>query len=652
MDSSQDDAPLNQKSRSSVTPDSDSPPNQVESSSATRSSPISLASTTKTSWWQRLQPLRLTKRRRLVLVVACSLGLLVSLYLVPTTRYSLLGLVIKKSVTLQTVDQATSLPVANVFAVLNHQTAFSDGHGQVQFKRIPVGDYRVLVTRDSYQTINQSLRVPIWPLFPPTPVHVTMALLPRPSHTNTNGNNDHKQDGHQGGDNTISVSSWLTTGDRSSLLQQQGNLSFTTDSGSNPLTITVDETKKYQQVEGIGEALTDSAAWLLYDKMNLQQRTDFLTKMFDPNTGIGLNYLRLTIGASDYSLGVYSYDDNKPSGRPDPSLSHFSISHDQAYIIPVLKQILHINPHVKILASPWSPPAWMKTNDSMIGNIGGTLKQEYYQTYANYFVKYIQAYQQAGITIDAVTVQNEPGNEVSWPGMPFTSTQEADFVANYLGPTFKRNGITTKIIVYDFNWNDPSYPEGVYKNSTAYQYITGSGYHCYAGDPSAMTMVHNAYPDKAIYATECAYIGPQHSDFGVNLNNDVGLIVQNFRNWSTTSMMWNLVIDTEGGPRNGNGSHIDPPGYVDEATGDVTISVEYYAFGQASKSVAVGAYRIASTDFGTSSIQDVAFLNPDGSKTLIVLNSSPLTQTFKILWGAKSFTYTLLINSAVTFKWR
>ena len=223
-----------------------------------------------------------------------------------------------------------------------------------------------------------------------------------------------------------------------------------------------------------------------------------MRNLFDPVNGAGISYLRQPMGASDFALSNYTYDDI-PAGQTDPNQTNFSINHDLSYIIPVLKQALQINPQIKIMGSPWSPPAWMKTTDSLNG---GSLNQSAYPSLAEYFVKYVQAYAAQGLPIDAITVQNEPLNSTtSYPSMSMQPKEEASFIGSALGPAFSSAGIKTKIVIYDHNWDNTTYAKTVLANTTANPYIDGSAFHCYAGSVGAQNTVHNAYPDKNIYFT-------------------------------------------------------------------------------------------------------------------------------------------------------
>lgn len=446
------------------------------------------------------------------------------------------------------------------------------------------------------------------------------------------------------------VSVWLTTADLQTHLAQQADVHFSTGSASGIITISVNENQTDQQMTGFGASLTDGSAWLIYNKMSKGQRDALMQGLFSPTNGIGLNFLRQPIGASDLTTpasGEYSYDD-VPKGQTDPNLTHFSISHDEAYIIPLLKQALQINPNLKIMATPWSPPGWMKSTDSMEG---GTLNADAYTPYANYFVKYIQAYQAQGIPIYAVTVQNEPLYQpVGYPGMSFPADQEANFIANYLAPAFAANHITTKILGYDHNWDAPSYPTTLLSNASTNAALAGTAWHCYAGAVEAQTQVYNAYPNKDTYETECAG-GQWEGNNG--LSGTTNLLIGTTRNWSKSVVRWGLALDPNGEPNLGTGaacSQCRGIVTINQSNGQVTYPGDYYGLGQASKFVVPGAYRIDSSS-GSNGVSDVAFKNPDGSKVLVVYNAAASRQQFDVQWGGEWFSYTLPSGAVATFKW-
>ncbi|HMH45730.1 MAG TPA: discoidin domain-containing protein [Pyrinomonadaceae bacterium] len=445
-----------------------------------------------------------------------------------------------------------------------------------------------------------------------------------------------------------SVRVWLTDLSAGVRLVQQSNLSFAPDSNSDPLTITVDENAQFQEMGGFGASFTDSSAWLVYNKLSPTQRTDLMTNLFSPTNGIGLSLLRQPLGASDFStIGAYSYDD-VPAGQTDPNFTNFSINHDLTYIVPVLKQALQLNPAVKIIGTPWSPPGWMKTSGSMIG---GNLKPEAYGPLATYFVKYIQAYQAQGVPVNYVTVQNEPLTiPLDYPGMGMAATEQTSFIKNYLGPALAASNLKTKILAYDHNWAVASYPETVLSDPAAAQYVSGIAWHFYYGAANAQTIFHNEYPNKDNFVTEASGGTSQGSDANAFRDVLATLVINSSRNWGNGAVLWNMALDNHNGPRSGGCKDCRGVVTIDQSSGNVTYNVDYYALGHASKFLQTGAYRIGSNTFG-SSIEDVAFKNPDGSKVLIAYNAGNSQSTFRVRWGNESFSYTLNAGAAVTFSW-
>jgi len=443
------------------------------------------------------------------------------------------------------------------------------------------------------------------------------------------------------------VNVFLTTADQTNLLKAQTNINFAADAGTNATTVTVDENTTYQGIDGFGFCLTGGSAQLINGMGSAQ--TNLLNELFATGTGqIGISYLRISIGASDLSSSDFTYDD-MPSGQTDNSLANFSISKEMTDLVPVIKKIIAINPSIKILATPWTAPVWMKQNTT--GNSGftaGSLNTAYYDAYARYFVKYIQAMKAQGITIDAITPQNEPLNANNNPSMVMQASEEANFIKNNLGPQLQSAGLATKIICYDHNADRPDYPEGVLADAGANPYVDGSAFHLYAGNISALGDVHNAYPNKNIYFTE-QWIGAP-SNFGGDLQWHVNtLIIGATRNWSRNVIEWNLAADPNNNPHT--------PGGCSTCLGGITISgssvtarnAGYYVIGHASKFVRPGAVRISSNLSGN--IQNVAFKNSDGTKVLVAINTGTASQNFKVKWGAESFSYTLPAGAVATFKW-
>lgn len=442
-----------------------------------------------------------------------------------------------------------------------------------------------------------------------------------------------------------------TTGDRAQLLQAQASVAF----GSGPssgLVITVNDATKYQQMDGFGASLTDSAAWVVANKLTTAQQSALWQSLFSPTAGIGISFLRQPMGATDFSVGGnYSYDD-MPAGQTDVNLVHFSLAHDTAYTIPLLQQALAVNPAIKVVAVPWSPPAWMKTSGTMNG---GNMNTSYFPSLAQYFVKFIQGYQQQGVPIYAVLPQNEPLNPNSgYPTEYLAATDEATFIGANLGPAMTAAGLSNvKILGYDHNWDQPAYPETLLADSAASSFLAGSAFHCYAGDVGAQSTVESAYPNKGIWFTECS--GTVSSSFSGDLAwNAENLLIGATRNWARSVSLWNLALDQNSGPQNGGCSNCRGVVTIDSSTSPATITnnVEYFVLGHLAKFVVPGAYRIDSNSFGHGTIEDVAFQNPDGSIVLLVLNSGGSTSSFSVSWKNQTFTYSLPAGALATFEWK
>ena len=443
------------------------------------------------------------------------------------------------------------------------------------------------------------------------------------------------------------VKVWLTDVSADKWVEKQNDVAFQTRQTSNPLTIKVDNSVTYQKVTGFGAALTDSSSWLI-DQLSPDSRNALMKKLFDPSTGAGLSMVRLPMGASDFTAtGNYSYDD-MPAGQTDPTLANFSVQHDTPYIIPQLKQALALNPSLKVTATPWSPPGWMKTSDNMIG---GTLKDQYSPALANYFVKFIQAYTAAGVPISYVTPQNEPLNAPTWPGMSLTPAQETTLIQQ-MGSAFSANNLTTKILGWDHNWDVPSYPESVFNDPTTANYAVGSAWHIYSGTPIYQTLTHNDYPSKESYLTE-ATGGDWQASKQIAFHDAMDTwLVNGTRNWANGVMLWNIALDPDKGPLNADTNGIGIcRGLVtiNPTNGVVGYNADYYALTQVSKFVKPGAYRIYSNSFGAGSVEDVAFQNPDGSKVVVAYNDSSAAKTISVADGTQSFDYSLGAGDAVTF---
>jgi glucosylceramidase len=435
---------------------------------------------------------------------------------------------------------------------------------------------------------------------------------------------------------------WLTKADQSGLLQKQNTVIYFADTTNSYPVIDVDSATAFQTVDGFGYTLTGASAYLLNSMGSAKNA--LLQELFGTGTtGIGVSYLRVSIGASDLSAEVFSYND-LPEGQTDLQLQKFSLSKDTIDLIPVLKEILAINPSIKIMGSPWSPPVWMKDNKS---SVGGSLLPQYYPVYANYFVKYIQAMKAQGITIDAITIQNEPQHGGNNPSLVMSAEQQADFVKNHLGPAFQSAGILTKIIIWDHNCDNPNYPISILNDPEAKKFINGSAFHLYAGDISALSAVHTAHPDKALYFTEqwTSSKGEFAGDLKWHVKN---VMIGSMRNWSRVALEWNLANNTSFGPHT--------PGGCTECKGALTINgasftrnVSYYIIAHASKFIPAGSVRIASNM--VTNLPNVVFKRPDGKKVMLIVNEGNSLAGFNIKYKGKLAFTSLPAGGVGTFIW-
>jgi glucosylceramidase len=439
------------------------------------------------------------------------------------------------------------------------------------------------------------------------------------------------------------VDSWLTTADQSSLLQKQATpLAF--DSVKNPYPfLDVDSTQKFQPIDGFGFTLTGGSAYVI-NQMSSSSKATLLNELFGKDaSSVSISYLRLSIGASDLNATVFSYDD-MPSGQTDLTLTHFTLGPDTVDLIPVLKQILAINPSIKIIATPWSPPLWMKDNGS---SVGGSLLSSCYDVYAQYFVKYIQEMKTLGIPIDAVTPQNEPLNPANNPSLSMVAADESAFIKNNLGPAFHTAGLTTKIIVYDHNCDVPGYATTILSDPATASFVDGSAFHLYAGDISALGQVHAAYPDKNLYFTEqyTSSTGSFAGDLQWHMTN---VIIGSTKNWSRNALEWNLATDPNYGPHTNGGCTVCKAAITIDVN-TVTRNVGYYIVAHASKFVPPGSVRIGSTLI--AQVPNVAFETPSGGKILIAVNNSASSAAFNLRFKSKWVTVFLPASAASTFVW-
>jgi glucosylceramidase len=435
---------------------------------------------------------------------------------------------------------------------------------------------------------------------------------------------------------------WLTLTDKSVLFQKQnGSLPDGKPTDSCPV-IEIHDSLEYQTIDGFGYTLTGGSA-IHINSMDETARQALLKELFGTDSSsIGVSYLRISIGASDLSDHVFSYDD-MPRGKTDPGLEHFSIDPERKDLIPVLKQILAINAGLKILGSPWSPPAWMKDNQD---SRGGSLKKEWYGTYAGYFVKYIRAMEQEGIPIDAITIQNEPLHPGNNPSLLMLPEDQADFLKNHLGPALQKAGVKTKIILYDHNADRIDYPIAILSDPEANPYADGSAFHLYGGNIEDLSKVHEAFPEKNLYFTE-QWVGAP-GDFAGDFTWHIRtLIIGATRNWCRTVLEWNLSSNPKLEPYTDRGGCSLCLGAVTIDGNTVTRNPAYYIIAHASKFVRPGSVRIGSNV--PQGLNNVAFKTPENNLAIIVQNDTPETRQFIVRYSRGSFRAELKGGAVATY---
>lgn len=443
---------------------------------------------------------------------------------------------------------------------------------------------------------------------------------------------------------TNEVDFWLTKSDQSVKLQKQSAVMRFGTTVNGYANIEVDESGIFQTVDGFGYTLTGGSAQVI-NQLNATTKQGLLQELFGTTANsISISYLRISIGASDLNATTFTYDD-MPAGQTDINLVNFSLAPDMTDVIPLLKEILQINPAMKIMASPWSAPVWMKDNNSFIG---GSLRPQYYNVYAQYFVKYIQSMRAEGIIIDAITPQNEPLHPGNNPSLLMTATQQADFIKNHLGPAFQSANISAKIIIYDHNCDKPEYPIAILNDAGAKPFVNGTAFHLYAGDISALSTVRNTHPDKNIYFTEqyTSSTGNFGGDLKWHLKN---VIIGSMRNWSKNALGWNLANDPSFGPHTPGGCTTCKGAITIESASLFTRNVGYYIIAHASKFVPAGSVRIASTSAGN--LNNVSFKTPARKKVLIVENDGNASEIFNIKYNGKWVVTSLEAGSVATYIW-
>lgn len=454
------------------------------------------------------------------------------------------------------------------------------------------------------------------------------------------------------------VNVWLTTtsdsGGRTVTrgLAQQPSFSFGPAGGTANQTITVNEGTTYQQFEGGGASITDSTAYLLRGgPVSAATRDAVMSKLFSPTAGIGLSFVRNPIGASDLSRpGMISLDDTCCD------LNDFGSNGYDTNVRLLTVQAKQLNPALRVMAVPWSAPGWMKDNGRM--DHMGWLQFQYYGTYAQYLVKYIQSYQAAGVPVNYLSVQNEPNccqasnpTAMDYPGMNWNTSGLIELTKNYVLPALHAAGLSTKVLIHDWNYGDyasmsaGTLADATIRNDTNFG---GIAWHGYFGDPSTGTQVHNQYPSVKQFSTEHSggtWISNQH-------NEDMANIVDYGRNWSSSIVKWGMALNQNMGPHNGGCGTCTPLVTVQEGgsrAGQVDYTIEYYTTGHLTKFVKPGAFRIDST--ANSTLPNIAYRNPDGSKALLVHNPGTSAQSLRVNWGDQSFVYSMPARTTATFTW-
>lgn len=450
----------------------------------------------------------------------------------------------------------------------------------------------------------------------------------------------------------------ITTAYRTKDLAKEA-VNFSKKDNMAPSLITIDSSQRFQEMDGFGAAITGSSCYNLL-LMKPEDRTAFLKETFSPDNGFGFSYIRISIGCSDFSLSEYTCCD-------EPGIENFALQSEELdFVIPVLKEILAINPSIKIMGSPWTAPRWMKVSDLNTLSAcdtwtSGQLNPNYYQDYATYFVKWIQAFNNEGINIYSITPQNEPLNRGNSASMYMGWEEQRDFIKNALGPKMNAAGLNTKIYAFDHNYNydniaaEQSYPTKIYEDAAASQYISGAAFHNYGGDKSELNTVHNANPEKELVFSETS-IGTWNSgrDLRTRLTDDMREVaLGTVNNWCRGVIVWNLMLDSDLGP-NREGGCQTCYGAVDISNNDYKTIVRnshYYIIAHMSAVVKPGAVRIGSDGYNDSNVVYSAFLNPDGSYALVLTNNNEDNKLITVTDGDKHFAYEVPGKSVVSYQW-
>ena len=438
---------------------------------------------------------------------------------------------------------------------------------------------------------------------------------------------------------------YLTTADRTLLMAAQPQLKAGKMAAGAAM-ITIDPAERMQTIDGFGFAMTGGSAELLM-AMSGPARAAILERLFGSGKdGIATSYLRLSIGASDMNERVFTYDD-VPEGEQDTTLAHFDLGPDLKDVVPVMREVLAINPKIKILGSPWTAPLWMKTNGKAKG---GSLKPEFYRVYAQYLVRYLEAMRAQGIVIEAITVQNEPESGRNTPSLVMTAAEQAEFLKRALGPALEKAGLATKIVAFDHNCDDPGYPTAVLGDAEAARHVDGAGFHLYLVTIDAMSTVHDAFPGKNLYFTEQMTVEDPRAGVVTPIAEPVTrVVIGATRNWSRNVLLWNLAADPQFGPHTEDGGCPVCQGAI-TVNGDVaTPNLAFYAVAQVSKFVPPGSVRVGSDEI--AGVADVAFRRPDGRVVLVVANEGEAEKIFGVREGKRVLPVTLAGHAVATIVW-
>ena len=443
---------------------------------------------------------------------------------------------------------------------------------------------------------------------------------------------------------TSSVRSWLTTADSRSLLTPVTGLAWDTDRPTAPNRVVVDEHSRGQVFRGAGAALTESSAVVL-SRLSPDRRDEVLRRLFDPVQGVGLSMVRLPLGATDFSVGSWTYDD-LPAGATDPDLVRYSSTRDDAWTRPLLRQAAALQPRLSVIATPWTAPAWMKTSGSLHG---GSLRSEHTLSYARYLARSVAEHRRSGVPVRALTLANEPQHETPWyPSMALTAAQSLQIAGELPGALQSAGVSDLTVLGYDHNWDDTTYPSQLLGDPVGSTVFGGVAFHCYAGQPEAQKVVADAFPRHEVWMTECSG-GDWAPDFAGNLAwNAHHLLIGNLRSGGSSLLLWNLALDPSNGPRNGGCADCRGVVTADPATGAVAYNVEYYVLGQLTKAVVPGAVRLGSTSYGTGGVESVAFRNPDGTTAVLLHNNGASKQTATVVHAGKALSVTLAAGAVQT----